>query len=133
MTTETSDHVTKVQIAAQYGVTLRTVERWTADERWPAGRRRGRGRGVGRTMEYPAVRVEAAVREIAAREAEPADNAEDYLTRQEIAERYGRSLRTVDDWCRAADWPAGRRRGRVMEYPATPVEEIARRRGAVQA
>jgi len=129
MTTETAAHLTKREIAERYGVTLRTVERWTADERWPAGRRRGRGRGVGRTMEYPAKQVEAAVRKVAAREPEPAAAAAagDYLTRAQIARRYNRSPRTVDDWCRAEDWPAGRRRGRVMEYPAELVDDWCQR------
>ena len=129
MTTNSTDHLTKAQIADRFGVTLRTVERWTADKRWPAGRRRGRGRGVGRTMEYPTKLVDAAVYKVAGRVPEPAKDGAEYLTRAQIAERYDRSPRTVDDWCRAADWPAGRRRGRVMEYRAELVDAAVRRRG----
>ena len=73
--------------------------------------------------------VDAAVYKVAGRVPEPAKDGAEYLTRAQIAERYDRSPRTVDDWCRAADWPAGRRRGRVMEYRAELVDAAVRRRG----
>ncbi|MEV4174001.1 hypothetical protein [Nonomuraea sp. NPDC049709] len=51
------------------------------------------------------------------------------ITTAEIAERYGRALRTVQDvWRKHPDWPAPTgKRGRWAEYDAQAVDELVRR------